>query len=82
MSLAVNVDDVVAVLLTDGWHEVHGRTFDIDAYEYMAGAERLIGFEPESGITYMGFVFMDSQGDRLVGPVTAIHAVRVRESSA
>jgi hypothetical protein len=81
MSLEINVDDVIAVLLADGWHEVHGRSFDMDAYEYRAGAERLFSFEPESGITYTGFVFTDPKGDRVMGPVTAIQAVRVRESS-
>jgi len=82
MSLAINVDDVVAVLLTDGWHEVYGRSFDIDTYEYKTGRERFISFDPESGVgvTYMGFVFTSSDGDRVAGPMTAIQAVRVRES--
>ena len=82
MSLAINVDDVVAVLLADGWHEVYGRSFDIDAYEYTAGKKQVISFDPETsvGVTYMGFVFTDSKGDRLAGPMTAIQAVRVRES--
>lgn len=82
MSLAINVDDVVAVLLTDGWYEVYGRSFDIDTYEYTAGEGRLISFDPESGVgvTYLGFVFTNSDGDRVAGPMTAIQAVRVRES--
>lgn len=35
MSLAIDVDDVTAVLLADGWHEVANRSFELDAYEYL-----------------------------------------------
>jgi len=39
MSLAIDIDNVCAVLLADGWHEVvwkEGKsTFIIDAYEYI-----------------------------------------------
>lgn len=35
MSLAIDVDRVSGVLLADGWHEVGGRSFGMDAYEYL-----------------------------------------------
>ena len=31
MSLAIDVDKVDMVLLLDGWHEVAGDSFDVDA---------------------------------------------------
>ena len=35
MSLAIREQEVVAVLLADGWHDVKPRSFFIDAYEYI-----------------------------------------------
>ena len=35
MSLAIDVDTVVAVLLADGWHEVFDNTFSLDSYEFL-----------------------------------------------
>jgi hypothetical protein len=37
MSLAIEVDDVVAVLLRDGWHAVADDSFEIDSYEFLHG---------------------------------------------
>ena len=81
MSIAINVDDVVAVLLQDGWHDVRERSFDLDAYEYVLGEERgFVSFEPESGVTYQGFTFINATGERIAGPMTAILAVKERTS--
>lgn len=35
MSLGIDVDRVVRVLLTDGWHDVEGNSFFVDSYEYL-----------------------------------------------
>ena len=35
MSLAIDVDRVIQVLLADGWHEVLDDSFDLDAYEFI-----------------------------------------------
>jgi hypothetical protein len=34
MSLYINTDEVVDVLLQDGWHHVEPHSFDIDSYEF------------------------------------------------
>jgi hypothetical protein len=35
MSLGIDVDKVVRVLLADGWHDVHDNSFTLDSYEYL-----------------------------------------------
>ncbi|MGD9701985.1 MAG: hypothetical protein AB7Q42_04435 [Acidimicrobiia bacterium] len=35
MSLAIDVDTVSAVLLADGWHDVHDASFSLDSYEFV-----------------------------------------------
>jgi hypothetical protein len=32
-----DVERVDAVLLADGWHAIHAKSFDLDSYEYMHG---------------------------------------------
>ncbi len=85
MSLAINVERVVAVLLTDGWHDVAPRSTDdplssfiIDAYEYVtahaANDERSVWHNDDPG-----FAFAEADGKHwVVGPLTAILAVRYR----
>ncbi|MFN2555626.1 MAG: hypothetical protein ABR592_01930 [Nitriliruptorales bacterium] len=85
MSLAINVERVVAVLLTDGWHDVAPRgsndprsSFIIDAYEYVTSQP---GLDERSVWTNddPGFAFAEGDGSHwVVGPLTAIRAVRYR----
>ena len=35
VSLGIHIDDVIKVLLPDGWHDVREHSFDIAAYDYM-----------------------------------------------
>jgi hypothetical protein len=35
VSLAIDVDKVVGVLLADGWHGVQDASFTLDSYEYI-----------------------------------------------
>ena len=35
MSLALQVDQILAVLLADGWHMVAKQSFSLDSYEYL-----------------------------------------------
>jgi hypothetical protein len=37
MSLAIDVDIIEKVLLSDGWHEVADGSLQVDAYEYIHG---------------------------------------------
>lgn len=76
MSLAIDVDNVTAVLLADGWHTVVDDSFNLDAYEYTWQGEALHG-GGQSGVCATGYAFTDSDGDSLAGPLTAILAVRV-----
>lgn len=99
MSIAIDIDKVTAVLLADGWHDVAWRddesTFEIDAYEYIAGdhfrsltsrggdgssAVRLAGGAEEAvGVPATGFMFATGAGEVVGGPITAILAVKTRE---
>lgn len=91
MSLEINIHDVTAVLLNDGWHPVINESFDLDAYEYMDGsitnrhgdAKRIYAGEYQGSAT--GFTFItdfDGEGSlgRLSGPVTSILAIQEKES--
>lgn len=87
MSLAINVDRVVAVLLADGWHDVAPRTpddprssFIVDAYEYVTSRSRQEDDVPSIWHNDdPGFAFAEADGKHwVVGPLTAIVAVRYR----
>ncbi len=70
MSLAIDVDNVSAVLLADGWHTVADQSFEIDAYEFMWQGDLLYNANA-------GFAFTETDGAVVMGPMTAILAVRV-----
>jgi hypothetical protein len=77
MSLRIGVDDISAVLLADGWHNVDPMSnrpgaissFDTDAYEFI---------DSEGDVLFgngTGFRFTES-GSPLFGPMSSILAVR------
>jgi hypothetical protein len=85
MSLAINVDNVSAVLLADGWHTVADDSFMLDSYEFVC-RETLAHGGGDGGICATGFRFLEDfddnagkayRGDnaRVSGPLTAILAV-------
>jgi hypothetical protein len=81
MSIAIDVDLVTEVLLTDGWHTVVDRSFFLDSYEYLwrdIDEERmvLLGGGTERLIPSTGFTFTEDTGRRISCPLTAILAVR------
>lgn len=85
MSLNINVDDVIEVLLADGWHKVLNDSFDIDAYEYSRpdederwGYRTLLGGGQYEGITAVGAIWEEENGF-VCCPVTAILAIRRRK---
>ena len=84
MGLAIDVDKVTHVLLSDGWHEVIDESFTLDAYEYVWNVEHPGGStqsQPYLGLQVAGFEFKDGpEGTWLAGPLTSIIAVR-RSSS-
>ncbi|MEN4399657.1 hypothetical protein A5768_08265 [Mycolicibacterium fortuitum] len=78
MSLAINTDDVTAVLLADGWHDVSNSSFDIDSYEYIWEDDLVFGGGRDPLIPASGFSFSDALGRRIAGPLTSVLAVRTR----
>ena len=83
VSLYINPDEVSAVLLADGWHEVAAGSFDLDSYEFgecdADGAPSLtIHSGGQSGVCATGFAFTTPEQDQVYGPLTAILAVRCR----
>jgi len=76
MSLAIDVERVAAVLLSDGdWHLVEGTSFHIDAYEYTCDGELRHG-GGENGICAAGFSFKTKAGNYVSGPLSSVVAVR------
>jgi hypothetical protein len=92
MSLAINIDHVVSVLLGDGdWHDVLQEkgvsTFDTDSYEYVRGSlkggdfELIVGGGSVAGIPATGARWEEiDRGVKSVVscPLTSVLAVRVR----
>jgi hypothetical protein len=89
MSLAIDVDRVSQVLLSDGWHTVVNKSFTLDSYEYIWHHEgskdsELMHGGGSSGVCATGFSFQASPqpgsnqkaGELIAGPLTAIQAVR------
>ena len=79
MTLLITAQAVSEVLLSDGWHAVDDQSFDIDEYEFIkqveSGNGEIIHGAGQYGICAAGFTFM-SNGKRISGPLTAIHAVK------
>lgn len=79
MSLAIETDDIIEVLLADGWYTVDNESFGIDAYEYMwqagMGDTPMLAGGQSEHITSAGFSF--TAGDYIIsGPLTAVLAVK------
>lgn len=80
MSLSIQISQVGAVLLADGWHEIMSGTFDLDSYEFLDGADLVHG-GGASGVCSTGFSYVpQSSGgtpgtSRICGPLTAVLAV-------
>jgi hypothetical protein len=72
MSLAIREQEVVAVLLVDGWHEVDPGSFYIDAYEYIHDD----GSVAAGGIG-VGFHAEDAERGEMAGPLSSVLAVKI-----
>jgi hypothetical protein len=87
MSLAIEVDCVIGVLLKDGWHEVVDGSFTIDAYEYvhrdrpermLTPDDILVGGGRRTGVSSTGAAWKESGGFSVACPFPSILAVRYR----
>lgn len=76
MSLAIDLDDVTEVLLSDGWHPVAGRTFYLDSYEFKWDAEFVLSGGQCDHVPSTGFSFETDGGQRISGPLTAVLAIK------
>lgn len=87
MSLAIDVDRVTDVLLSDGWHHVEDFSFSLDSYEYVWGKESTPGNVfvlhggGANGITATGFSFKEKGQTYTAGPLTAVQAVRYQATA-
>jgi len=78
MSLYIEVDDVQAVLLPDGWHKVKNNSFDLDSYEFHHGDyPRVLGGNIE-GVCSTGAMWTEVDGAQVYCPLTAVLAVRTK----
>ncbi len=83
MSLAINPELVIAVVLVSGQrYEVKSKSFNIDSYEFVedSGVQGKDGYlihgGGDAGVCCSGFDFIDNdRGCRVSGPLTAIAAV-------
>jgi hypothetical protein len=73
MSLAIREQEVVGILLGDGWHGVEPGSFFIDAYEYIHDDGSL-----SAGGIGFGFHAEDLERGELAGPLSSILAVSIR----
>lgn len=80
MSLAINTDKIVAVLLHDGWHDVApGSTTYHDAFELIDGGEYIA--QPRAESTGLSFREADTSllaGRRIMVPLNYVYAVAVK----
>lgn len=80
MSLEIQIGQIRAVLIADGWHEIVPGSFDLDSYEFLDGADLVHG-GGASGVCSTGFSYVAQSPSgtpgtsRICGPLTAILAV-------
>ncbi|MEV7770502.1 hypothetical protein [Kitasatospora sp. NPDC086791] len=76
-TIRIAAPTVTEVLLVDGWHEVRHESFRVGSYKLVTGGngpyEQLIE-DMEDRIA--GFMFEDTRGRTLAGPITSILATR------
>lgn len=76
MSLYIDVDKVVEVLLVDGWHRVKDESFDLDSYEMHHDDYVVLPGGAADGVTATGFAFKTSEDHYMYGPLTSVLAVK------
>jgi hypothetical protein len=78
VSLAIEIDDVVAIMIGGVWLEIECGSFDIDSYEFVHDDNLLLG-GGQSGICPAGYVAaLKNAQQKICGPLTALQAVRTK----
>jgi hypothetical protein len=78
MSLAVQIKNIVGVLLDDGdWHEVRPGSMTVNKFELADEDDILVRAGSISGVSGAGLVFKEHEGGRMIAcPITSVRAVR------
>lgn len=76
MSLGLPVNEIRAVLLADRWHEVEGASFTLDAYEFIESGTPIAKGDGQV-VSEAGFMFRETGGQIVAGPLSSILAVRI-----
>lgn len=76
MSLHIDVKDVKAVLLADGWHELVSNSFELDAYEFLEDGDIRLGGGSDLGISSLGARWSEKEGVTVACPIRSIIAVK------
>ena len=80
MSLDIQISKVIAVLLSDGWHTVEGKSFNTDAYEFSDGDSLLVGGGVVDGVPSTGASWSEKgatgKAITVYCPLTAILALK------
>jgi hypothetical protein len=85
MSLAIEIDQIEEVLLSDGWHRVVPGTLELDAYEYVStGGPVLFKGGQDNSVSATGFTFLEQlsaaymagKRRKIKGPLSAILGIR------
>lgn len=73
----VGVDEVFAVLLADGWHDVRGNSFMVGEYGFVQDQLGTVYNPKGAGKWAVGFAFEEEEpGSWIAGPIAAIQALR------
>ena len=82
MSLAIQVDDVQEVLLSDGkWYVVEDKSFNTDAYEFKDGDKIVLAGGSVRGVPDIGATWKGEGDSVFFCPLTAIQAVKYGRTS-
>lgn len=80
MSLAIQIDKVMEILLSDGWHRVEPGSFTVDSYEFLQGDELLVSGGQVAGVPSTGAGWKELNASPMACPLTSILALRLSTS--
>jgi hypothetical protein len=78
--MEIDLKDVTAVLLIDGWHKVVERSLVFERHSFTAAdGKPAAGFRHANQAEAMDFIFEEPAGHgSVIGPASSILAMRVR----
>jgi hypothetical protein len=80
MSLGIQLSEIKSVLLADRWHEVEGKSFTLDTYEFSEGNTAVARGDGHL-LSVAGFMFWEPGGHIVAGPLSSILAVQIPRTS-